>query len=208
MDYGWVPRGLLGEARLVRSILGDDEAHGWPHVVRVARLSLDLASGFSGVDREALMAAVLYHDVGRPLERAARVHHAVVSARIAVARLKRAGWEPDRVRLVENAILAHSYSAARELGVRPESVEAMILSDADKLDALGAVGVARAILTGGSLGRSLCSTLDHLRSKILSLPELMYTERARRIAEERVKIVETFIESLEAEINCRRPSSP
>ncbi len=208
MDYRWIPKGLIGDARLVRSVLGMDEAHGWPHIERVANLAYLIADDHRDVDREALMAAVLYHDLGRPLERVVGVNHAVISARIAVARLERAGWARERIALVENAVLAHSYTAVRELGVEPASVEAMILSDADKLDALGAVGVARAVLTGGQLGRSLCSTIDHLRSKVLRLPELMYTRRGRELAAERVETVRYFIERIVGEIRCPPPSSP
>lgn len=196
----WPPPGLEGEAALVKSILGSDEAHGWPHVERVARLAYWIASRLGGVDGLVLGAAVLYHDVGRPLEDILGLHHAVISARIARARLEALGWDPGRVRVVENAILSHSYSLARTLGVKPESLEAMVLSDADKLDALGAIGVARVILTGASMGRGLCGDLEHLKSKISRLPGMLYTEPARELAEKLRVIVDHYTSALEEEL--------
>lgn len=200
MHPQWPPHKLKREVLLVKSILGDDDAHGWPHVERVARLALRIAIDLGNVDYDVLGASVLYHDLGRPLEGVLGIHHALLSARLARARLKTLGWEREKIALVENAILSHSYSLSKSIGVKPESVEAMILSDADKLDALGAIGVARVIITGIHVGRSICNSLEHFKSKILRLPSLLYTEPAKRIAEKLRVIVEHYVKSLEEEL--------
>ncbi|GAB6147573.1 HD domain-containing protein [Stetteria hydrogenophila] len=202
----WPPRGLEGEAELVKSIIGLDEAHGWPHVERVAGLAFRIAGELGGVDYDVLGASVLYHDVGRPLEGVVGVHHAVISARVARARLRLLGWDPRRIALVENAVLSHSYSLRLSMGVEPESVEAMILSDADKLDALGAVGVARVLITGAQRGRSLRESLEHFKSKILRLPSLLYTEPAKRLAARLVRVVECYTAALEEELGLHSSS--
>jgi uncharacterized protein len=107
---------------------------------------------------------------------------------------------------VTHAIEAHSFSA----NIEPQTVEAMILQDADRLDALGAVGIARVFYVGGRIGRALYHgddiladnralddlnySLDHFQTKILKLPESMKTAPGRRIAGERAAFVRIFIE--------------
>lgn len=181
--------GLASLEAEARRIMGDDPAHGWPHVLRVARWARRLVE-LEGLEPrwKILYAAILLHDVGRSLG-GPGVHHAVASAEYAGRLLPRL-MEPREVEEVVHAILAHSYS----LGVRAESVEAMILSDADKLDALGAVGIARVFHTGCQLGRSFEDSLHHFDEKILGLPQLMYFESSRRLAGELVVRVEKFLE--------------
>ena len=185
--------GLLGGLESLeaeaRRLMGDDPAHGWPHVLRVAGWARRIVE-LEGLEPRwrILYAAILLHDVGRSLS-GPSVHHAVASAEYARSLLPRL-MEPGEVEEVAHAILAHSYS----LGVRAESLEAMILSDADKLDALGAVGVARVFHTGCQLGRSFEDSLRHFDEKILGLPRLMHFESSRRLAGELVVRVEKFLE--------------
>jgi uncharacterized protein len=80
------------------------------------------------------------------------------------------------------------------------SIEAKVLSDADKLDALGAIGVARVFAFSGARGRSLEDSVKHFYEKILRLPELLETDAARRIAVERVEVVKRFLENLLKEV--------
>lgn len=181
--------------RLVsRAVMGDDPAHGWPHVLRVYRYSVMLADSVGQrVDELTLETAVLLHDVGRFLP--GEGHHAEKSAVFARSLLSSLGYEGD-VDAVIHAIIAHSYS----LGVKAETIEAMILSDADKLDALGAVGVARVIHTGCSMGRSFEESLNHFYEKILGLTELLYLEESRKIAERLVGVVKMFVEEFRMEL--------
>ena len=192
---------------LVRLVMPEDPVHGFGHVARVLELACRFAEGYSGVDYEVLQLAALLHDVGRV---SGVENHAARSAQVARALLKLAGYPGDRVERVVEAIVSHSYSHGR----RAESLEARILSDADKVDALGAIGLVRVFMYSGTLGRDLEDSLDHIRSKILRLPQLLYTEEARREAEGRVRLVVEFLENIERELgrapelSTRRPPPP
>ena len=185
---------------IAEALMGPDPSHGWPHVSRVLGLVYDIveAEGVT-VDWDVLWNAVMLHDVGRSLE--GEGHHAIKSAKFARRLLPHLGYPSGVVEAVANAILAHSYS----LGAEPGSVEARVLSDADKLDALGAVGIARVFHYGCLAGRSFEESLEHIRSKILRLPELMHFEYSRRLAEARARIVERFLREIEAELSVGRP---
>ncbi len=180
--------------KIVKLIMPEDPCHGVEHVLRVRDLALKLGEAVpEPVDREVLEIAALLHDIGRV---AASSNHAERSAEIARLLLELAGYPRDRIDRVVEAILAHSYS-----GRRPAlSIEAKVLSDADKLDALGAIGVARVFAYGGRIDRSLEASIHHFREKILRLKELMYTEVGRAMAEKRHRFVEEFLERLRQEL--------
>jgi uncharacterized protein len=180
--------GLAGIEEEARRLLGGDPAHGWPHVVRVARWASRIVAGEGLRPRwRVLYPAIVLHDIGRALA-APGVHHAVASAEYAARRLSGL-LPPGEVEQVRHAILAHSYS----LGVRAETPEARVLSDADKLDALGAVGIARVFHTGCQLGRGFEDSLRHFREKILRLPEILYYETSRSLARRLAGRVEEFL---------------
>ena len=194
MDWR-APRDLV---ELARDIMGGDPAHGWPHVVRVALLARRIVEGEGlNPDWRILDAAILLHDTGRFLGGG---HHAAASARLARLVLPGLGYGPGEVEAVEHAILAHSYS----LGLEAETVEARVLSDADKLDALGAVGVARVFHTGCQLGRGFEDSIRHFHEKILRLPGLLYYGFSRRLAGERTAVVKSFLEAIERELGVMR----
>ncbi|RLF88620.1 phosphohydrolase, partial [Thermococci archaeon] len=119
--------------------------------------------------------------------------HAKESAKIAGEVLK----GHPKVREVVHAIEAHRFSNK----IRPKTLEAKILSDADKIDALGAVGVARVFMYSGEHGRSIEDSIRHFKEKILKLKDLMYTDTGKRIAQERHKFVEMFLKQLEKELS-------
>ncbi len=114
-----------------------DEVHGWPHVQRVLRWALALAQA-EGADPDIVRAAVLFHDF--PAD-AARADHHAAAAEHARAWLEAHGWPPERAAAVADAVRSHRFRT----GPAPASPEARVLHDADKLDALGAVGAARAL---------------------------------------------------------------
>ena len=207
---------LVEAVRSVSRSYFDDSvgpAHDWYHVERVERLALELATERAAnegeratdeaVDLRILSLAALLHDVGRPGEETGEVDdHATWGAREARRILDELGAEEPTIRAVEHGISAHRYSN----DVEPETVEAKLLSDADNLDALGAIGIARCFSYGGENGVPIhdpdpvgSSGVNHLRTKILSLPDRMYTPEGRRRAIERRAFVETFLERLEAE---------
>ncbi|MCE4617235.1 MAG: HD domain-containing protein [Desulfurococcales archaeon] len=181
------------EAR-ARKIMGQDPAHGWPHIERVRRLAQMIVwEEELNVDKTLLELSVLLHDVGRFLP--GEGHHAEKSATYAKHYLATLGIPSETIKRVVHAILAHSYS----LGVKAETPEAMVLSDADKLDALGAIGIARAIHHGCQQNRDFEYSIGHMKEKLLKLPSLMYLESARRLANERVQIVKLYINQFEIE---------
>jgi len=170
--------------------------HGFSHVERVFNLCLHIGKE-EGADLEVLALAALLHDVARPLESAGKVEdHAAEGARIARHFLRSIGYPEEKVEAVAHAIEAHRFSR----GPEPETLEAKILSDADKLDAIGAIGVARVFMYSGEHGRSIEDSLAHFEEKILKLKGLMYTETAKRLAEERHRFTVEFIERIKREI--------
>ncbi|QDA31009.1 HD domain-containing protein [Thermococcus indicus] len=170
--------------------------HGFSHVERVLNLCLHIGRE-EGADLEVLALAALLHDVARPLESEGRVEdHATEGARIARHYLRSLSYPEGKVEAVAHAIEAHRFSR----GPEPETLEAKILSDADKLDAIGAIGIARVFMYSGEHGRSIEDSLEHFEEKILKLKDLMYTETARRMAEERHHFTEEFIERIRREI--------
>ncbi|ASI98093.1 HD domain-containing protein [Thermococcus celer] len=179
-----------------RHFFDREGAHGFSHVERVFNLCMHMGKE-EGADLEVLALAALLHDVARPLESAGKVDdHAVEGARIARSYLKSLGYPEERIAAVAHAIEAHRFSR----GPEPRTLEAKILSDADKLDAIGAIGVARVFMYSGEHGRDVEASLRHFEEKILRLKDLMYTETARRIAEGRHAFTVAFIERIRREM--------
>ncbi len=194
---------LLRDKRLMviyelsRTVMGRDPVHGWPHVERVLGLVLKLSKKYRDkVDLEALVVATLLHDIGRRFEEDYGEHHAVISARFAGKLLRALGYGEGFAGKVEHIILAHSFS----LGIRARTLEAMILSDADKLDAIGAIGVVRVFMLGGERRESISEKIRHFHEKLLKLKELLYLEESIRIAERRHKFLEFFLRELEEDL--------
>ncbi len=182
---------------LSKIVMGKDPVHGWPHVERVLGLVLRLSEKYRDrIDLEALVVATLLHDIGRRFEEDYGEHHAVISARLAKHLLKAMGYNEDFIGRVEEIILSHSFS----LNKKPESLEAMILSDADKLDAIGAIGVVRAFMLGGECRETIEDKIKHFHEKLLKLKELLYLEESARIAERRHRFLEEFLRELERDL--------
>ncbi len=141
----------------------NDPVHGFDHIKRVYRLAERLAVEM-GADLEIVRAAALLHDaVGEaaageenPAEAAkpdaVRQEHQHLSAAFAGRTLRAEGWSPERIQAVQHCIRAHRF---RDPSQQPESLEAQVLFDADKLDAIGAIGVARALAYAARQGQPL-----------------------------------------------------
>ncbi len=176
--------------RITRNIMGDDSSHGWPHVERVIVWSNRIVNAESlDVDPELLLVSILLHDIGRALGDETE-HHAVKSAEIGGLLLEKLGYYRDFIEECKKAILTHSYT----LNMKPETVEAKVLSDADKLDAMGAIGIARVFHTGAVKGRSFEESVKHVKTKILNLRELLYFNYSRNVAASLENRVRIFIE--------------
>ncbi len=184
----------------VRAGLPESGAHGFDHTLRVVRLC-ELIGAREGADMRILIPAALFHDIARPLEEETGVPHEEEGARMAGAYLRSIRYPEDCIVGIVHAVRAHRYSS----GIAPETLEGRILSDADNLDAMGAVGIARTFIQAGGQGRGIADATAHFHDKLLNLRDRMYTESARNIAEKRHAFLVAFIESLDDEIGARIP---
>lgn len=189
-----------------------DGAHDLAHLQRVWR-NVQRMAAVEGGDLELLVAATLLHDCvhvekNSPL----RTQASRLSADKARGLLEDLGWAPERIDAVAHAIAAHSYSAA----IAPRSLEARILQDADRLDAIGLVGAARCFYVGGRMGRALYDpvdtraqqrplddgryTLDHFQTKLFHLAAGFQTAEGARLAVVRQQRLRDFYEGFLEEV--------
>ncbi len=181
-----------------KRLMGNDFAHGYPHVLRVLRYAhLIVLNENIDIDKYALDASIYLHDVGRVLGEP----HALYSSWFAQGLLSSLGIDQATIKRIINAILYHSYSYAREKRIVPESPVALVLSDADKLDALGAIGFLRMFHYSWKHGRSLEETIKHYNNKISVLPDLMHYNYSRILAKKLVTKTKQIIEWLLDETN-------
>ena len=190
-----------------------DAAHDIAHLRRVWGNCQKIARAEGGADMQVLMAGAYLHDlVNLPKDAPNRREASRLSAEAAVAWLRDTSFPKDKLDAVAHAIAAHSFSA----GIAPETHEARILQDADRLEALGAIGLARMFAVSGLMGGQLYDpedplaqhrplddrayALDHLEVKLFPLVETMQTATGREIAEERADWVAAFRSRLLREI--------
>ena len=194
-----------------------DPVHGYDHIVRVYHTAENLALS-EGADLEIVRAAALLHDIeGSYSTSDERHNHHQQSADIAAAILRAEGWDEERIAAVQHCIRAHRYRDRRE---PPATLEAKVLFDADKLDVLGAVGVARVIGYAVQAGQPVYAPPsphflatgeqepgephsayhEHL-FKLRHIRERLFTAAARAIAEERHAYLEAYFQRLIAEFN-------
>ncbi len=193
----------------------NDPVHGFDHIQRVYRMAERLAKA-EGADLEIVRAAALLHDAEGPLSGDARIEHQLASAQFARQILEREGWPEDRIAAVQHCIRAHRFRDERE---QPETIEAQVLFDADKLDAIGAIGAVRviayAVLDEQNLfakpsaqflqtgkkqaGEPHTPYHEHI-FKLRKLKERMFTASGRAVAEERHNYLEKFFARLRAEL--------
>jgi len=187
--------------RYVMDSFSSRGSHGLDHILRVAALC-EVIGREEHADRRILIPAALFHDVGRPEEKDRGIPHEEAGARIAEDYLRRAGYAEDSIRQIVHAIRTHRYRSQE----RPGTLEARILSDADKLDAMGAVGIARTFIRAGEHNGGIEDAVDHMHDKLLKLGDLMHTGTAKRLAGERNRFLHAFLETLERETGI--PDSP
>ncbi|HEX2948477.1 MAG TPA: HD domain-containing protein [Armatimonadota bacterium] len=201
--------------RRLRSILNNYAAtasacHQVDHTFRVVTMALTLAEHYPDVDCAALEAAAWLHDIGRGVERSSHISHAIISAELAEEMLPEFGFDSVQTKLICTAIADHRYSAKRQ----PTSLIGCLLQDADRLDALGAIGIARTFSESTNRmlfhpqspfgdGRQFDDAqyaLDHFFLKLLKLPATLHTPEAREIAQQRVAFLQTFLRELAHEL--------
>ncbi len=190
-----------------------ESGHDFDHVLRVLALAERIAQA-EGADLEVVRAAALLHDLGRAEERASGRDHAIVGAER--ARQILAGQPADKVEAVARAIAAHRFRS----GPAPVTAEERALFDADKLDAMGAIGVARAFAHAGARGQRLWAATDVARAqgadtphhtpvhefvfKLAHLHERLTTATGRAIAAGRQEFMATLFAQLDAEVGGER----
>jgi uncharacterized protein len=193
-----------------RFYLENDAAHDFDHVLRVLALAERIGRA-EGADLEIVRAAALLHDVARADEEASRSCHAQAGAQRAREILQ--GHPPEKVEAVAQAIATHRF---REKSI-PQTLEAQVLYDADKLDAIGAIGVARAYAISGQARQRLWGpvpadyrgeaqgTPEHTAVhefvfKLSRLKGTLFTPTAKAIAAERHRYMVKFFARLEREV--------
>lgn len=191
-----------------------DPVHGFDHILRVLRMAERLAQAEGG-DLEIVRAAVLLHDAsGAETGGEKRSEHQYHSAEFAKKILEAEGWPPERIAAVQHCIRAHRFRGDEA----PQTLEAKILFDADKLDVIGAFGVARTIaydvvmgwpfyaeasdrfrLTGVKVEDETHSSYHEFLFKLGKIKDRLHTQTARQLAEGRQKFLNAYFEQLDAE---------
>jgi uncharacterized protein len=207
----------------VKSVLSCS-AHNMDHVLRVYKISLEVAESEKDVDLDILVPSALLHDIARVKESedtSGSVDHSVLGAEMAGDFLKSKNYSDEQIDKIKHCIRAHRFRT----GNYPESIEAKILFDADKLDAIGAIGVARCLMLSGQHGQRLTNhenmmeyeknnivengrikdlaehtPIVEYETKLKKIPSKLYTESAKKMSKGRMELMNNFFETLKDEI--------
>jgi uncharacterized protein len=190
----------------------NDSAHDFQHIMRVYNNAKKICKN-ENVNEKLVLSAVLLHDiVSYPKSDKRSKLSSTESAKKSKKILKKLNFSQKEIQIISDAIRDHSFSKNKT----PATIEGKILQDADRLDALGAIGIARVFAVGGLEKRSFynlqdpfCNnrlpddttwTLDHFYRKLLKLESLMNTKSARVEAKRRTKVLKNFLIQLKKEI--------
>lgn len=187
-----------------------DSAHDKEHIYRVLYHALEIAKTENDVDYDVLIAACLLHDIGRKEQFAdPSLCHAMVGGEKAYRFLTENGFDAEFSQKVRHCIQTHRFRKA----MQPETLEAKILFDADKLDVTGALGIARTLMYKGNVAEPIYHVLPsgeisdgtqdispsffrEYRFKLEKLYDRFYTAKGAQLAQERREIAAAFYESL------------
>lgn len=189
-----------------------DPSHDFAHITRVIQ-NCEKIGGTVGADLSVLRPAALLHDVVNvPKNHPDRANASRHAAEEAVGILRRADYSQQEIEKIQTIITEHSYS----LGAPPSCIESAVLQDADRLDALGAVGLMRTVTCGAKMGAAYYDlsdsfavaralddrkfTIDHLYVKLFKLAERMNTEAGKAEALSRTDFMQAFVAQLKTEI--------
>ena len=196
----------------VISIMDNDPAHDFEHVMRVYKNAQKISKKEKANQKLVLSAALLHDIVSYPKSSKRSKLSSIDSAKKSKIILKKYDFSDDEIIIVSDAIAEHSFSQNKV----PQTLEGKILQDADRLDALGAIGIARVFATSGSLNRPFyniddpfCNkrnpdddlwAVDHFFNKLVKLESMMNTKYGKIEAKKRTKILKLFLKQLKAEI--------
>ena len=178
----------------VKTLFADRaDGHDVEHTLRVYSNAMRIAQAEGLCDLEIVGLSALLHDADDD-----KLFHTENNANARMF-LEEIGIPQDQIDQICRVINAVSFSKNR--GKHPETLEGKIVQDADRLDAIGAVGIARTFSYGGHKGRSLTDTVQHFHDKLLLLKDEMNTETAKQMAESRHQFLITFLKELEKELD-------
>ena len=170
---------------------GNAGGHDVDHMLRVRRNAERIAAEEPGCDHQVVVLAALLHDADDP-----KLFHTENNGNA------RAFLEENRVpdELTEKIIdTINAVSFSRNCGRIPKTIEGRIVQDADRLDAMGAVGIARTFAYGGEHGRPLSDSIRHFYDKLLLLKDMINTETGKRLAEKRHEYLKEFLKEFDQE---------
>ncbi len=201
-------------------------AHNMDHVMRVYNLSLHLAKD-ENIDFDVLKASALLHDIARVKEDndpSGNTDHAILGSTMAIPILEELNFSEDQIKHIKRSIVSHRYRT----GNQPKTKEAQILFDADKLDTLGAIGIARSFVwvgrnnakiytdtniekyidenLGGEINGRIQDKTKHspqieFETKLKFLIDKLHTKKAKEICTERIGFYKSFLDRLKKEID-------
>ena len=193
-------------------IMDNDPAHDFDHIMRVYTNAKKIVKEEKADEKLVLSAALLHDIVSYPKSSKRSKFSSIDSAKKSKIILKKYGFSEKEITIVSDAIKDHSFSQNKV----PETLEGKILQDADRLDALGAIGIARVFATSGSLNRPFyniddpfCTkrnpdddlwAVDHFFNKLLKLESLMNTRSGKIEAKKRTNVLQEFLKQLKDEI--------
>jgi len=196
----------------VKTIMNNDSAHDFEHIMRVCENAKKICNKEKANERLVLSAALLHDVVVYPKSDKHSKMSSFESIKKSKQILKKYNFSNNEIVIICDAIRDHSFSQNKV----PETIEGKILQDADRLDALGAIGIARVFATGGSLKRPFYNlndpfckkrtpddetwTVDHFFQKLLKLELLMNTKSGKIEAKRRTRILKDFLNHLKQEV--------
>ena len=197
----------------VKKIMENDSAHDFEHVMRVYKNAQKICKT-EKANKTLVLIVVLLHDiVSYPKSDKRSKTFSIKSADKSKEILEKYNLSKEDIKIISDAINDHSFSQNKI----PVTIEGKILQDADRLDALGAIGIARVFATGGSLNRPFYNTddpfckkripndqiwtVDHFFQKLLRLESLMNTKSGKVEAKKRTKILKEFLYQLKQEVS-------
>jgi uncharacterized protein len=198
---------------VVKKRIENDSAHDFEHTMRVYKNAQKICKKEKANEKLVLSAALLHDIVSYPKSDKRSKTSSIESAKKSKKILEKLNFSKEEITIILGAILDHSFSQNKI----PKTIEGKILQDADRLDALGAIGIARVFATGGSLKRPFYNiddpfckkrtpddhtwTVDHFFQKLLKLESLMNTKSGKVEAKKRTRILREFLNQLKREIS-------